>query len=421
MGLRLLRSLALGAFVLVGLLSSEVAAQPVAPPATGDDAALLEAARALFRRGVDDAQRGNWRSAAESFERALAIRPAPLVRFNLAVASRNLGRYVVAVDQYRQYLRDVQPGSDAEREAAARREIALLEARRAFIRVTLTAGEPRALTLDGRALPLSLVGEEMPVDPGPHTVEVEGRLGDRQRREGALYEGEHVALPIALATEAPRAERGAVVAPTQSFGHWVARPGPDGRWVDWAQRVESTARSPWARHSFAVGLQTGVGTPTGLLALSARWFAQPWAGIELVGGAGGDLNGGFAAYAHARFTVRRAAFGLVLGPAVSVGTLTLCTDASCAQQRAPRSEVMVSLVSALSWEQLLGEHLSFRTLLGARVIGNVSSFGGPTDDLEYPQCVADRFGTGPCTFYRDRRAGGVVVMPMVSLDLSYRF
>ena len=78
---------------------------PGAPAEAAPSAEVLEVARSLFREGVEAAQAGRWEEARQRFARVLSLRAAPLVRFNLAVASRNVGRFVEAIDQYRQFVR----------------------------------------------------------------------------------------------------------------------------------------------------------------------------------------------------------------------------------------------------------------------------------------------------------------------------
>jgi hypothetical protein len=216
---------------------------PGAPAEAAPSAEVLEVARSLFREGVEAAQAGRWEEARQRFARVLSLRAAPLVRFNLAVASRNVGRFVEAIDQYRQFVRDIPAGSDPARERAARDEVTQLEARRAFVRVQVSGDAAARFVLDGRTLPASLLGEEIPVDPGPHTVDVEGRAGDRQRREGTLYEAEHVTVDVAL-NPTPQgapggARNGRRFRPSRLGTGWRGR---DGTGAGWIGRVRLRAR-----------------------------------------------------------------------------------------------------------------------------------------------------------------------------------
>ncbi len=148
--------LALGAGVSACASAPEA---PGAPAEAAPSAEVLEVARSLFREGVEAAQAGRWEEARQRFARVLSLRAAPLVRFNLAVASRNVGRFVEAIDQYRQFVRDIPAGSDPARERAARDEVTQLEARRAFVRVQVSGDTAARFVLDGRTLPASLLGE----------------------------------------------------------------------------------------------------------------------------------------------------------------------------------------------------------------------------------------------------------------------
>ena len=66
---------------------------------TSGDEGRTEAARALFREGVELSDAGEWADAASTFERALDLHDAPAIRYNLAVAYSELGRRAAAMEQ----------------------------------------------------------------------------------------------------------------------------------------------------------------------------------------------------------------------------------------------------------------------------------------------------------------------------------
>ena len=88
----------------------------------------------------------------------MAVRASPAVRFNLAIAARNTGRFVEALDQFRTFLREGADGADATRRAAAAREVDALTTRVARLTVRVQGDAPQSFQLDGRALPLALIG-----------------------------------------------------------------------------------------------------------------------------------------------------------------------------------------------------------------------------------------------------------------------
>ena len=149
-------------------LASREALAQTSPPAAQEPAASaegVEAARRLFREGVAAAQAERWTEAYERFSRTLAIRAAPIIRFNLAIACENLGRLVEAIDQYRQFARETPAGADPARVAAARARIEPIEQRLAMLRVEASGDAVRAFRLDGRAQNTALLGVDIPVDP----------------------------------------------------------------------------------------------------------------------------------------------------------------------------------------------------------------------------------------------------------------
>jgi len=377
----------------------------------------------MFREGVEAAQAGRWEEARTRFARVLALRVAPLVRFNLAVASRNVGRFVEAIDQYRQFLQNIPAGSDPARERAAQEEVAHLEARRAFVRVHATGDVASGFVLDGRPLPVSLLGEEIPVDPGPHTVDVEGRAGDHQRREGTLYEAERITVEVSLSATPPGATAGAAgrTVQAQPFGHWVARPGPDGRWVDWARRATRETPSVWAEHPVSLGLQL-VSVETGAqVGVTARWFPQTWAGLELAAGTGGAMGFTAAALVHLRVPFSRLALGVYGGPTLGRGELTLCANEACRDPNrdGPRTVTLAGAAVGASLEWRITRRLSTRALLGAWMVGNANDLGGEHTLATRSHCDRDTGASLACAAYRDGATR--YVTPSLSLDLSWSF
>lgn len=408
------------------LFAAPARAQAPAPEAVGAEA--LEAARQLFFEAYAAGERGRWEDAYRGFSRAMSVRASPAVRFNLAIAARNTGRFVEALDQFRTFLREGAEGADAQRRAAASREVDALSTRVARITVRVQGDAPQTFQLDGRPLPLGLLGAEVPVDPGPHTIDVVGVAGDRQRREGAVYEGERMTVDVTLSADAVESRATATTPRSQGFGHWVTQPGPDGRWVDWAaQAVPEAPRSRWERFPFTVAAQVGVGTATGLLTLSVRYFPRRWFGAEIALGGLGAFQPGFAFLAHARFAsaTSRQAFGVFAGPGLALASLSLTCPASASQcqreERTDRRLPAVSVVGGVSSEWRLGERLSLRATGGVRALLNPADFRALEDGALFTGCSANGpigWGVTPCDAYRGQSP---LIDPFVALDLGYNF
>ncbi len=402
-------------------------ARAQAPEPVGAEA--LEAARQLFFEAYAAGERGRWEDAYRGFSRAMAVRASPAVRFNLAIAARNTGRFVEALDQFRTFLREGAEGADAPRRAAATREVETLTTRVSRLTVRVQGDTPQSFQLDGRTLPLALLGAEVPVDPGPHTIEVVGVAGDRQRREGAVYEGERMNVDVTLSADAVESRATATSTPrSQGFGHWVTQPGPDGRWVDWAaQAVPEAPRSRWERFPFTVSAPVGVGTATGLLSLSLRYFPRRWFGAEIAVGGIGAFQPGFAFLAHARFAsaTSRQAFGLFAGPGLALASLSLTCPASSTQcqreERTDRRLPAVSVIGGVSSEWRLGERLSLRATGGVRVLLNPADFRALEDPALFTGCATNAsigWGVTACDAYLGQSP---LIDPFVALDVGYNF
>lgn len=182
---------------LLVLAPAAALAQPSA-----QDARITAAARALFQEGIAFGDAGDWSSALDRFERALALRDSPVVRFNLAQSCTHLGRLVEGSEHAVRVAQH--PQADAGVRQAAEELRAWIAARLA--RLTVRLGEvpdDASATLDGRAIPASLVGVAMPVDPGPHevTLVVGGRAVASE--ELVLAEGETRELTLDRPPEPP--------------------------------------------------------------------------------------------------------------------------------------------------------------------------------------------------------------------------
>jgi hypothetical protein len=409
---------------------SATAAHAQTAPAQGEPAVTpeaMEVARRLFREGVEAAQASRWEDARDRFARTLAIRPAPIIRFNLAVANENLGRFVAAMDLYHQFVRETPAGADPLRVEAAQQRITEFERRIARIRVEVTGDEVRAFRLDGRAQASTLLGVEIPVDPGEHIVEIEGVAGDRQRRVGAFFEGESARVAVELTRTPAIAATGTRdwAGRTQSFGHWVARPGPGGRWIDWAARATVTPPSIWVQRPLTLAIQLGYNAPGGLVAVSARYFPQPWFGVEASVGAPSLFGPSAALVAHARYPWQRFAFGFATGMSASLTRATLsCTSGDNVCRATPSVDgnaLGLSAVFAVTGELRLGSRFAVRAMFGARVLANPADLRAMADGQHYSECreAGLSLGNGACPIYTGASQGGA--SPVAAIDVGYGF
>jgi hypothetical protein len=412
------------------LQAREAGAQATLPAAS--EAQVLEVARALFREGVEAFQRQDWATARERFGRALALRPSPLVRFNLALANHNAGLYVDAIAGYREFLREATDAANTQRRAAAQEELRELEGRLAHLTVEAEGDTARAFVLDGHALPLELLGTAIPVDPGSHTVQVEGAGGDLQRAEGTVFERDRLAVRVVLSPRPardPLETQGAQSRP-QAFGRvGIARASRTGRWVDDVLRDDPTPRL-WEQHRWTFAAQLGLGTGSGLLGVSARYFPQPWFGLELAGGALGTQGPGLLLAGHLRFAFAppsRTALGLFVGPSVTATSLDLVCMSSADEcpggMRVKPTVVGAWLNVGAAGEWRFAARWSLRAVLGARLLLNAADFRAAAESAY--RCEDNgqtgTFTLDPCALRAGGASGsgGARLQPFLGLDLGF--
>jgi len=393
------------------------------------DAQTLEGARQRFREGVAAAEAGRWDVARDLFRAVLAVRSAPLVHFNYAIACRNTGQVVLAIEHFRRFVLDPTVAADAARITAARTEIAELTGRLAHIRVVVSGDVAQGFVLDTRSQDVALLGQEIAVNPGPHVVAVAGRGGDRQTIETpGLAEGSHTSIVVALAATAPDPVTAPVrtTAPprTQSLGHWVARRGAGGRWVEWAAQAP-VLPSVWERKPFTLALGVGLGSPVGVASLSMRYFPQPWFGVEVAGGGPSSYGAGFLLHAHVRVPIAATsnvyAPGLFVGPGINLKSLQLtCAPGGCDGLPATRVEhvTTLSLDVGTSHEWRLGSSFALRFTAGLRWIVNRADLRAVTEGLPMGCQSSGELGVdeSPCAHVNGEASG---LGGFVGLDIGY--
>lgn len=183
------------------LIAACFAAAPLAPglALAAPSAAEVNAARETYREGVALESAGNWAGALSKFREVASVKATPRVRFHIGFCQEKLGRWNEALGAYKMALAeaDRENAADVVKEAESAR--AKLESRIPRITVRKTPGAGSAtVSLDGVVLGAAMLGTEMPVDPGPHTIEtaLPGRPAIRTSIE--LREGERKTVDAAL-------------------------------------------------------------------------------------------------------------------------------------------------------------------------------------------------------------------------------
>lgn len=164
-------------------------------PATAsaqDDATAQ--ARELFSQGVACVARQDWACAEERFRAALALRDAPAVRYNLASAIYEQGRYPEAAELNAQVLANPETNDEIRRHATELQEALADEGARARV-VVSGAPDDAELRVDGYAVPRER-WEEVPVAAGERTFALFS--GDRQLTEVRMEAEAGQTMAVAL-------------------------------------------------------------------------------------------------------------------------------------------------------------------------------------------------------------------------------
>jgi hypothetical protein len=136
------------------------------------------AARQLFREGDELQRAGKIAEALDKFQRAEQAYSAPTNILRIAECQAALGHLVESAESYRTVLRSPLPAdAPAPFHAAleqAKGELAQVEPRIPKLRVVPDPAKAAGTTfrIDGQIVSPALLGERIPLDPGPHRVQV---------------------------------------------------------------------------------------------------------------------------------------------------------------------------------------------------------------------------------------------------------
>ncbi|WP_437912775.1 PEGA domain-containing protein [Sorangium sp. So ce302] len=169
-------------------------------PASAQGAGDVESARVLFVQGAKLAKQGRWEEARALYARSLQIKAAPLTRYSLGVAQKEIGHLVEALASFRAFLVEPPTPTTSPYVVPAREAVAALEGRigRATIAVRPAEIGGLTLTMDGR--PLSAApGQVIELDPGAHEIAASAPGFRAAVARFSVGAGSSVEVPIALA------------------------------------------------------------------------------------------------------------------------------------------------------------------------------------------------------------------------------
>lgn len=160
-----------------------------------------ERARQAFGAAQKLYQASRFAEALQRFEEAQALKPHPVIIFNIARCHELLGNFAQALEAYREYLR-LSPG--ATDRAAVRASIAKLE-KKVVTQTLIVNAEPAGarVTVDGK--PAGVAPATIEVSAGEHTLEVSAEGYEALERQVSVAPGRTVELEVALKASAPPA------------------------------------------------------------------------------------------------------------------------------------------------------------------------------------------------------------------------
>lgn len=143
----------------------------IAPRAHAQSDEQLARARNEFREAIALQAAGNFAGALAKLQAVAAVRTTPQVRFNIAVCEKQLGKLVTALGNFTLAESEALDQGLAEVAAKAGEHIRDIASR--IPKLTIVRGEgaeTASIALDGVSLGAAVIGTEMNVDPGPHTI-----------------------------------------------------------------------------------------------------------------------------------------------------------------------------------------------------------------------------------------------------------
>jgi hypothetical protein len=246
-----------------------------------DSATETAAARTLAVEGLKLAQAGKCDEAVPKLEHAEKLHHSAIVLSRLGECNVSLGKLVEGTEQLRKVLREPLPANPtpALSKAYEHAQSALDTAKPRIGAITVSLGKAAPadlhLTVDGQAVPASLVDTELPADPGEHTVEASapGFLKASAHVSLSSADKKTVSLKLEVDPNAPAVVPHASDAPTTSE---VASPPNVG-----APAADGSSASPPEPHSapshaaayvaWGMGVVgVGVGSAFGLIAMKDK-------------------------------------------------------------------------------------------------------------------------------------------------------
>ena len=206
----------------------------VVPSADAQSARDSATARRLFERGVELSDSGQWDGASESFRRAYAIRPSPVIGFNLASSLEHAGGFVESSEVLQAVIRN--PKTKPEMRLRAQALLKKVKPKIGQIIINLTGPfKDVQVMVDQETLSPSALNVGFAVDPGEHIVSAT-REGEEVAAETVdVDDGEqksvHLVIPPRPKVERSLAPKDNVAALTEGEKDPLVEPKKKKGWV----------------------------------------------------------------------------------------------------------------------------------------------------------------------------------------------
>lgn len=172
-------ALGFSAVFLCAGISRAQSTQAPHPPAQQDP-------RVLFEQGRAAMEQERYADAVAPFERSYALRPSPVVMYNLAVAYRALGRMRDSIQSFERYLESPSRTATPAELQTVRAEVATMRSRLCTLTVQLTPAETQ-LRINGH--PETPQNGTIVLDPGSTVIELSAPGYHPQRVTLTLRQG----------------------------------------------------------------------------------------------------------------------------------------------------------------------------------------------------------------------------------------
>jgi hypothetical protein len=169
-----MRTQAVTTHVALAAFSAALSIVLAAPLAHAQSDADRATARELGQEGQTALDAKDYKTAEDRFHRADSLFHAPTLLLGYARAEAALGKVVNANESYNRIIREgVSPGAPkvfVDALAAAKAEVAAVQARVANVTITITGPDTPTVTLDDSPVPNAALGVKRAIDPGQHVV-----------------------------------------------------------------------------------------------------------------------------------------------------------------------------------------------------------------------------------------------------------